>query len=214
MKNIHVVTALSRLNLVHTLIEHYARLDVVWHPVMFIDESVKVDRIIYELDWIQPHVMHQTFEPNVSKNGYMKKNAFIKDFPIINNDYYCILDDDDMVEKETIDKIRYMDEDVIFISMKRGHQVPAGLPEIRRYPISTLEAKVENVGLGRIGQQQYFVKGKIFKKLCFDVNDHCADGQMAIWLKEHYEIEYQPQLYALFNYFEEGRWNKNNIGGN
>lgn len=213
MKNIHIVTALSRLNLVHTLIEYYQEMDIIWHPVMFIDESVRVDRIIYELNWIQPHVLHSTFNPNMYTNGYIKKNAFIKEYPIINNDYYFILDDDDMIESEAVNKIKYMDDDVIFISMKRGHQIPQGLPAARQYPISMLEAKQENVRLGCISQQQYVVKGKVFKKLDFDVNDHCADGAMAVWLRDHYEVTYQPQLYALFNYFEEGRWNKENIIG-
>lgn len=214
MKKIHIVTALSRLNLVSSLIKHYRGMDIIWHPVMFMDESVKVDRTIYDYNWIQPHIIHSTFEPNMFTNGYRKKNAFIDEFFIANEDYYCILDDDDMVEEATINAVKFMDDDVIFVSMKRGHHIPSNVPKERQYPISTLEARADNVGLGRIGQQQYIVKGKIFKKLNFDINSHCADGLMAIWLRENYEITYQPQLYVLFNYFEEGRWNKeNNIGG-
>jgi hypothetical protein len=100
-----------------------------------------------------------------------------------------------------------MDDDIIIISMKRGHNVPKDLPPFRRYPTYTLFAKPENIKLGEISAQQLFVKGNIFKTHYHNEESHCWDGEIAVHHKESGEqIAYRPDLYALFNYSEPGRW--------
>lgn len=204
---IHVVTAFRRFHLLDTLIKHYEPMGVIWHPITFNNETVSYP----DKKWIEPFVI--PYNENV-KNfidiGYHKKNEFIQQAKIIDDDYYIILDDDDMIESGVFDKIKTMNNDVIFISLKRGDKIPENAIPIRRYPTDTLIAHPDNIVLGGVSQQQYIVKGAIFKKVSLDVNDHYADGRIAMWLKENYTVSYEPDLYALFNYFEPGRWTKDN----
>lgn len=75
------------------------------------------------------------------------------------------------------------------------------------YPTSTLVACPENVRVCSISTQQSFVKGKIFRGHLFDDEYHYSDGLMAVHHKNDGEqIRYEPDLYALFNYYEPGRW--------
>ncbi len=211
MRKIHIVTALSRLNLIEKLISHYKEMNIIWHPILLYDEYLLIDKFILENNsWIIPYIIFElSNNENSFRIGYLKKNLFIENNLHVDEDYYWILDDDDMVEKETVDYIRNLDDDVIFISLKRGDNIPDGVPPLRRYPIFQLIASPENIYIGNVSQQQYIVKGKIFKMLKFDIDNHAADGVVAVWLKSNFAVRYEPQLYALFNYFEKGRWNIN-----
>ena len=210
--NLHVVTAFGRVHLLETLIEHYEPMNIIWHPVIFDNETQDIkwpSKSWASKSWVRPYVI--PFDEGV-KNfidiGYHKKNAFIQSGLVVDDDYYCILDDDDMVEEGVFEKIKTMGDDAIFISLKRGDNIPDNVSPIRRYPTNTLVATPDNVVLGSISQQQYIVKGHIFKQIRLDVNDHYSDGKSAIWIKDHYPVRYEPDLYALFNYFEPGRWDK------
>ncbi len=205
-KQIHVVTAFARFNLLDTLIQHYEPMGIIWHPTLF-ESELKGD--VFNKPWIQPFIIPGNApKTGFINEGYRRKNAFIQGASISNEDYYVIFDDDDMVESGVFDTIRQMDDDVIFISMKRGYSIPIDAIDARRYPVNTLLATPENIVIGNVSGQQYICKGKIFKQLYLEETDHCADGRMAIWLKENFPIRYEPHLYALFNYFEPGRWDK------
>jgi hypothetical protein len=205
-KNIHIVTAFSRFYLLDKLIQYYEPMNIIWHPIVFASEEIGS----FNKSWIEPLVIPDSERKfnGVFDVGYYKKNFFIQTVDINPDDYYCILDDDDGIEANVFEEIKNMDDDIIFISLKRGYNIPKDTIPERRYDISTLIAAPENVEIGKIGQQQYIVKGKIFKLLYFNEHDHCADGYAAIWLKENYSVKYEKNLYALFNYFEPGRWNQ------
>jgi len=144
--------------------------------------------------------------------GCFKRNYFIKNSNIIDEDYYVAVDDDDFYEPNVFDEVSKMDDDIVIISMKRGYRIPKNVTHERRYPTDTLYAKPENVAISSISTQQSFVKGKIFRNHLFNEEYHCWDGEIAIHHKEAGEnIAYRPDLFALFNYYEPERWEKRDI---
>lgn len=174
---------------------------ITWHPTIF--QSEKVD--FPNEPWIQSLVIpDKPLSDAAVKYGYHKNNAFIRSGLVEDEDYYICLDDDDMIEGEAIHALKRMNEDVVFISLKRGKNIPDR--EARGYQTYTLTAEPCNVVVGEISKQQLVTKGKVFKKLNFIENAHWADGIVATWLKQNYPVRYEPELYALFNYFEPGRW--------
>jgi hypothetical protein len=204
-KSIHLIMPFSRHYLWNTLVEHYRPMNVILHPIMFEDEAAK--SASHE-PWIEPCVMPGDSPQSDLLIGSRKANHFLENYLIDDNDYYALAADDDMFEPDVFDAIREMDEPVIFISLKRGHRIPEGLPPHRRYPPTTLFAKPENVVIGSISGEQYFMRGSVAKICRLDESSLVADGLLAMHLKSNYPIRYEPDLYALFNYFEPGRWDK------
>jgi len=93
--------------------------------------------------------------------------------------------------------------------MKRGHKIPVQAVPHRRYPTNTLLACPDNVKISSISGQQSFVKGKIFKAHIFDDMSGTWDGEIAMHHNESGEqIAFRPDLFALFNFYEPGRWEK------
>lgn len=208
MKDIHLIIPFSRPENKDKLIEAYRPMGVILHPVMFCDEAVDFEDI--NEAWIYPSIIMQPAQScTVMMPGCFKRNWWIQNNEIVPDDYYVTVDDDDMYEPNVMAEIRKMDDDIVIISMKRGHRVPKGVPETRKYPTNTLWAKPEKVWVGGISAQQSFVKGKIFKEHLFNEEFHCWDGEIAVHHKESGEqIAYRPDLFALFNYYEPERWDK------
>lgn len=202
MKNIHLFMPFSRHELWPKLLEAYRPMNVILHPLTFVDEAT----VECSEKWVQPFVSkmkrHGTF-------GVPLHNAFIKQFPLVDDDYYCQMADDDMYEPGVFDAIRKIDSPVVIISMKRGHHTPEGVSKERRYPTETLYACPENTEVGFVGGEQVFIKGSVLRTALYDeTNPATADGLMAEYLKTIYSIHYEPDLFALFNYYEPGRWDK------
>lgn len=185
---------------------------VILHPIMFEDEFIlfRDENAAYGHlpSWIFPSMVPMDSKDcKVMMPGTFKRNWFIQHNKIIDDDYYVTVDDDDMYEPNVFDEIKKMDDDIVIISMKRGHRTPKGVVEPRNYPTDTLWARPEKVALGEISAQQSFVKGKIFKEHLHNEEFHCWDGELAVHHKESGEqIAYRPDLFALFNYYEPGRW--------
>jgi hypothetical protein len=207
LKNIHLIVPFSRPENVSKLIDAYRPMNVIMHPIMFEDEVMEFP----DEPWIQPCVIAaESKDCKVMMPGCYKRNWWISAGTIIDDDYYVTVDDDDMYEPNVMSEIRKMDDDIVIISMKRGHRIPKGIKPPRDYPTDTLFAAPENVELGQISAQQSFVKGKIFKQHLHNEEFHCWDGELAV---HHYEfgekIFYRPDLFALFNYYEPERWDHN-----
>ena len=201
MRQIHLIMPFSRHHLLQTLIDHYRTMGVILHLLIFKDEIVPD----CSQNWIQLYVA-SIKSKEATPTALI--NYFLRDIPIIDDDYYAITPDDDMYEPDVFNAIRQMDDPVIVISMKRGYRTPPGLPEEKRYPPNTLIAKPGNMVVGSVGGEQIFVKGSIIKNYRFDESSPVADGLLAIWLKDKYPVRYEPTLFCLFNYFEPGRWEK------
>lgn len=206
--NIHVIMPFSRFHLIDELIRHYEPMNVILHPVVFASEC-SGNSFPVEYSWIRPLVVPDGEGDNAVFPGvaYYKCNQFLECCRIENDDYYCFAADDGGYEPCVFDAIRKRDEDVIFISLKRGDRVPDGLPPERRYDVNTLVASPDNVRIGAVSGEQYIMKGHVLKTVHFD-SDQCADGRVAEYLKDSFPCLYLPNLYALFNWFEPGRWNK------
>lgn len=208
MKQIHLIMPFMRHNFKGKLIEAYRPMGIIWHPIMFRDEATDFPNE----PWIVPYVPFiDSKEYAVLMPGNFKRNRFIFTQEIVDDDYYVTVDDDDMYEAGVFDKIKQMDDDIVIISMKRGHFMPIGVSEVRKYPTTTLYAHSDNVQIGSISAQQSFVKGKIFKAHLFNEDSHQWDGEIAVHHKGSGEqIRYEPDLFALFNYYEPGRWDDGN----
>ena len=213
MPNIHLVMPFSRLLLKETLIELYRPMGVIWHPIMFKDELTDFP----DEDWIDPVLIaEQSGDCKVMMPGTYKRNRFIESMVIdevekVDDDYYLTVDDDDFYEPGVMEAIKKETADIVIISMKRGHNIPADAPPIRKYPTFTLLAGPNNVAVGKISAQQMFVKGRIFRAHLHNEESHSWDGELAVHYKDSGEqIAYRPNLFALFNYFEPGRWDQNN----
>ncbi len=208
---IHCVMPFYRMENKDKLIEAYRPMGVILHPIMFKDEWEEV--IDFDEHWIEPFIVPmQSSEGEAERIECFKRNKFIAGHIFNDDDYYVCVDDDDMYESGVFDEIRKMDDDIIIISMKRGYQIPKNIPFDRQYHTNTLIAHPGNVKTGFISCQQSFVKGKIFKQHFFDEEYQAWDGLMAIHHKESGEqIAYRPELFALFNYYEPGRWEKSKV---
>jgi hypothetical protein len=136
---------------------------------------------------------------------YVKLNEFIKYGPtIIDDDYYCVLNDDDHYQSGVFDNLP--DADVIFISMKLGDNEVKGSAIGIIPPV--LIASPDNIHPTGVGLEQYIVKGRVLRQMQFRTDVFFADGLMAEWLKYNFNCAYEPDRYVLFNYLEPGRWDE------
>ena len=208
-RQVHIIMPFSRPENEQKLINSYNELGVNLYFIMFQDEAEKfgIDGL-GDCHWVHPIIIPEdSTDCKVMMPGCYKRNWYIKNYTIKDDDYYLTADDDDFYESNVFDEIRKMDDDIVIISMKRGHHTPKGVSILRDYPTDTLFAHPDNVKLGHISAQQSFVKGKIFKQHLHNEQFHCWDGELIVHHKESNEqIAYRPDLYALFNYFEPGRW--------
>ena len=200
-KNIHLIMPFSRRHLWRALIDAYRPMNVILHPLILSTEDPPEPLE----DWIWPSTYIQEGGFNQSE----MLNEFIESDTITDDDYYITVSDDDMYEPGVFDIIRNMDDPVVIISMKRGHRCPIEYHTEKAYPATTLYADPENIKVGSVGGEQVFMKGSVLKTIRFN-KEHpaVADGFVAEHLMANYSIRYEPDLYALFNYYEPGRWNK------
>lgn len=203
-RNIHLVMPFWRKEQRDILIEAYRPMNIIMHPIMFQDEVVDWK----EDDWIHPVVVPMDAKDSIAGYpGTLKRNWFIASYPINDDDYYVCVDDDDMYEANVFEELRWMPDDITIISMKRGNHVPRDAEEIRRYPVSTLVAKPNNISIRSISGQQCFICGRLFKSFRLNENSGVWDGEMIVHHKEAGErFAYRPDLFAQFNFYEPGRW--------
>jgi hypothetical protein len=198
MKNVHVVMPFKRHQHTQNLIDYYSKTNTILYPLTFVDEK-PMDAIA---DWIRPFVTQR--QEAVFPCAKLI-NLFIKTANIVNDEYYVQANDDEIYEDGVFKQISEYDDDVVVISMKRGHHIPTK-SECPPYLTTTIMGDPNNMFVGQIGGEQVFIKGRIFKTLNFSETDVCRDGIIAEELKHKYRIRYEPNLYCLFNYFEPGRW--------
>jgi len=199
---LHIITPFTRIENKKFYVDNYANKNIIWHPItpdknLFLEDS-KNNK------WIEPYIVDHLTNNSA---GIIKINDFIKNFKIIENDRYGFIFDDDWFEEDFDIKINKHEEDVLFISMKRGDIIPNGAPG---HGTSTL-VPFKGVKAGGIGFQQFFVKGFILKQMKFlsdpkDIRYEMPDGYMAEWLQENFTIKYDTTIFSYFNYLEPGRW--------
>jgi len=206
MKAIHITMPFSRHENWQILIDAYRPMNVIIHPLLLAGENLPE----MEADWIHPFIAFDQIKFNQSA----LLNEFIKFALIQDDDYYVTANDDDMYEPGVYDAIGKRDDPVIVISMKRGYQTPKDAPEGKDYDPTTLFAYPENMRTGFVGGEQIFMKGSVLKTVHFDEElPAVADGFVAEDLAKRYDtlVRYEKDLYALFNYYEPRRWEREGL---
>lgn len=195
--NINILTPFSRLENKEILIEHLKPFNIHWYPIIH-------EEIVFNEDWITP-IRISNMPANLDY-CYFKLNYFLDYCSLEPEDYYGVLCDDDFYENDFFEKLRMnLGSAVLIVSMKRGLYERHELGKII-HPITTLNARPDNMFLERIGLEQMFIKGWLFRKLRF-LNFTGADGYMAEFLEKHIkDIRYIPDVNVLFNWLEKGRW--------
>lgn len=180
---IHVITAYTRKENLKFYLYHYEKENIIWHLLTYNTKILPDSR-----PWIQPFIHDEEIE-NISYDPYYRKlNRFIDNFKIIDDDYYCFISDDDWVEEGLFNKINKMNDDVIFVSMKRGLN-----PD-------TYLICGDKQHAGAIGIEQYFIKGKILKQIRFEDENGMADGILAEELMSNFKCRYEPNLFTFFDF--------------
>ena len=118
-------------------------------------------------------------------------NWFIED-GLEDETQYMILCDDDAVDTDFFSQIP--DKDVVLVSMRRTED-----------PRNDLIAKPENLKIAAVGGEQLILKGKILKNYRYGLSN-VGDGEMIIEVAKDHDIEYVPDAFVYFNYFEDGRY--------
>jgi len=199
---IHVLTPLFRVYLVPTLVYYLEPMDIQWYPIMTPSEITTFDK-----DWIHP--VHVNELPPKAQ-CCQKFNAFLDLHEIIDDDYYAFMCDDNMYEPGFFDVIRQQSAKILICALYRGDATPND-NVVDKHPTNTLKAtKLSHIIPGRIDYAQFIIKGSLFKTHPFDPYVGCSDGRYIRNLAREYphDVTFLPNLYALFNYFQPGRYNK------
>lgn len=187
---LNVIMPVSRIQARERYKERFEKEGVFWRLV--VDESLSDiygDALVYRAS--------EGEDP-----CYGKINLYRNFFPSA-SEYVTFLCDDDWIEDGYFQRIReHPQTPVIITSMKRGDNEVAG------HGISTLMAHPDNMEVGKIGLEQIVMRGDVFAQERFDAGNSCADGEMARLLKVKYDCTYARDAFVLFNYFQEGRYNK------
>lgn len=174
-------------------------MDVVFHPIC---DSVDITPFKdNELDWVKPFLC-PPLKPG--EQCYKKFNYFMDSDEIIDDDYYGFMGDDDMIEEGLIDELKKIDYDIVYISNYRGDKIPNdnGCP----HPVHPIIPKCpDDVKPNWIGLGQFYVKGKILKKVRFNTVVGHGDGLFAQNLLGLGSLAFAPGWFTFGNYFQPGR---------
>jgi hypothetical protein len=205
-RDIHLLIPFYRKENQQALISDYGKMAVkpIIHPIMFEDEAIDWP----DEPWIRPSVIPmKSTEVNIPYPGTFKRNWFLRNIEIYDDDFYVCADDDDMYETAVFEEAQWSPEDILIISMKRGNHIPRDAEEVRRYPTSTLFAKPDKVQIREISGQQCFICGRLMRGITLNEMSGVWDGEMIVELNEQRErMGFRSDLYALFNYYEKERW--------
>jgi hypothetical protein len=194
------LTPFSRNKNKQILIEHLGQFNIKWIPIT-------QDATIFPGDWISSVYSGLPDNWRTWEDGNIvswKVNWFIEHCNIDDSSYYLILCDDCFYEQGFFNKIDNISTSVGIVSMKRGDNIVGEGQQ--RHPNDTLIANPNNMTISRVGIEQFIIRGDILKTLHFD-SCFVADGIMATKLKD-YDVTYYENTFVLFNYLEEGRYNK------
>lgn len=205
----NVITPLTRMHLYNDLkqmIESQFSFDhtIKWHILLDSDNPTNIDK--EEKDhWIRFYRIEM--EKTEQDKGHVILNKFFEIGNIQDSERYNILCDDDAYSRNFFTNLDFIDYEVIICSMERGHNIPSGLDPKRAHPTNKLWACKENLVLGGVGMEQIILSGRILKKYRIPTQ-HFGDGIFIINIARENRVKFAPEIVALFNYFEPGRWNK------
>ncbi len=192
MTKINIMMPFSRGHLKTTLIKHYEPMDITIHQIMF-ESEVYTN---FDREWVKPFFIPKSHPKPSTYAALYAVNYFLANHKFSDDDYYVITPDDDIYAPGVFNAIKKMNDNIVVISMDRGDQT-----RHRRY----LYANKDNMKKEYVGGEQFFIKGKIYKKIQFETN-RCADGIMVEMLIKKYTFRYEPKLFVFFNYLNPKWW--------
>lgn len=208
----NVITPMARFNNIARLKAHLEPQGIHWHVIVDDDCGFYVK---FEESWISTYVCPNRLDIFWARcNNSI--NWFLDTQNIAEDEYWCILNDDDGYEPEffnkLVDYIDYAHEQgqearAIITAMHRGHQVPPNTPIEKYHPTSYLPADPSYTRPGSVGVEQLIMRGDLMRQYRLPLaND--GDGQWVTKVASENMIMYTPDVEVWFNYFEPGRWNK------
>ena len=188
-------------------------MNVKWHAIT--DEDLRFS-FKFTDEWVTNHVCpNDQLEFWARCHGAL--NWFIETQHINDDEMYCFMNDDDGYELEFFTKLAQVIDNetvnngtspnIVMVSMLRGHNIPAGVPANRQHHTNTLFAQPDWMKCGSVGLEQIVIRGKLLKNYRLHMHIE-GDGRFIEQAVRENGAVYAPHIYALFNYFEPGRWNK------
>lgn len=205
-RKFNVITPLSRYDNIKYLIDALESHDITWHVIT--DKSIDFE-IVFKKDWIKSYI-----SPTEGKLFWERSNNsinwFLNNYNIIDDEYYCFLNDDDSYEYNFFDKLNTFlnssNGDVVICSMDRGDKIPENVKAERRHPNDKIIASPDICKVTKVGLEQIILKGKILKNYKIPVHVY-GDGMLIEQIVKENKTVYAPNINVYFNYFEHGRWN-------
>jgi hypothetical protein len=209
----NIITSVGRLKNIPLIKNHIEPHNIKWHVIT--DEDIG-----FSLKFIEPWISNYVC-PNDRVAFWARchgaLNWFIETQEINDDEMYCFMNDDDGYESDFFSKVtnvisevkstHSVDVDVVIVSMKRGDATPHDAGPGRGHGTSTLFAHPDNMRIGSVGLEQIVVRGRVLKN--YRLGMHIAgDGEMISRITQENPVAYAQDVYALFNYFEPGRWSK------
>lgn len=204
----HIITPLRRYENMEKLVTMLASRRAEWAHLewhVIIDDDAPF-YFFFRQPWIHVYYQHNP-ELEFWKRCNFAINRWLDTHPLVESDRYCILNDDDAYEPEFFTKIDAHEGNLVIASMQRGQHTPPGTGPTRAHATNTLVAAPENMRVGHVGVEQFFVCGEYLKTARLPLTV-AGDGEMVSYLVGTYGAEYAPEANVLFNYFEPGRWDK------
>ena len=199
----NVITPLYRVENLRKLIPMLEKQGVQWHVIYDQDTPFQIS---FEQPWVHSYVCPNPENTFFTRCNY-SINWMLDSFPPIEDQRYQILNDDDALEEDFIDKIDLHEGEVIIPSMERGNRTPPGVQAERAHGATKLVASPENVQIGGVGVEQMVISGRLLKGIRLPLHI-CGDGMMIEWTYKTHGAEFAPEANIWFNYFEPGRWDK------
>jgi hypothetical protein len=208
----HVITPLARADFfpkVKSMLEEQiisSKCSIIWDVI--VDAGSNIDLGDLSLNsWIRVHTC-----PNDGVEFWKRCNNSINwylDNKLVDlNAKYMFLNDDDFYEPHFFSKIDRSKSPIVICSMDRGHNTPHTAHPYKRHPTGKLIGHPGNMKVCMVGIEQIVIEGNYLKNYRLPLHVW-GDGMMI----EHIVatntcVDYLPDTLVLFNYLEEGRWNK------
>lgn len=206
----NVITPMARYQNIEALIKILRPQKIQWHVIT--DEDNKTPVAFHE-PWIHHYIC-----PNEGVDFWARSNYcinwFLNTFKLNDDEYYCVLNDDDGYERDFFRNLQneinkqisgHHNADLIITSMKRGDNIPHDVAPNRQHGTNTLFGEPGSMKVGYVSVEQFFIKGKLLQHHRLPLTI-AGDGELIVELVQTYETTYIPNLYVLFNYLEPGRW--------
>lgn len=197
----HVLTPLRRYENLEKLIAMLQPEGVQWHVIM--DEDAPF-RLFFRQPWIHAYYQHNP-EGEFWARCNFALNRWLDTHPLVDDDRYCILNDDDAYEPGFFQKISQHEGGLVIASMLRGQHTPVGVHPTRAHGTGTLHAAPEYMHAGLVGIEQAIVCGKWLREARLPLHPS-GDGSMIEWLVNTHGAVYAPECFVHFNKYEPGRW--------